>query len=68
VQAVPQPRYLVETGEYLDSVGLAAQAQQAYALFAAQNTAFLANGVALDSDPTLFYADRGDPAQALRYG
>lgn len=68
VQAVPQPRYLVEAGEYLDSVGLAAQAQQAYGIFAAQNTAFLANGVALDSDPTLFYADRGDPAQALRYG
>lgn len=68
VANVPLPQYVVEAGEYFESVGRAAQAQQAYRLFDAENALFTANGVALDTDPTLFYADHGDPAKALRYG
>ena len=67
VQSVPKPQYLVEAGEFFESVGLMADAQQAYGLFAAQTTLFTANGVPLDTGPALFYADHGDPAQALRY-
>lgn len=68
VAAVPQPQYLVEYGEYLDSLGRSTQAQQQYALFSTEATLFTTNGVTLDTDPTLFYADHGDPASALRYG
>ena len=68
VARVPQPQYLIEAGEYLQSLGLAKQAQQDYGLFAAEMKLFTGNGVQLDVEPTLFYADDGDPALALRYG
>lgn len=68
VSAVPQPQYLVEYGEYLDSMGQHAQAQRQYDLFAIEGRLFTANGVTLDTDPTLFYADHGQPALALQYG
>jgi len=68
VSAVPQPQYVVEYGEYLDSIGRRAQARQQYALFEVENKLFTSNGVTLDTDPTLFYADHGSPATALRYG
>jgi lipoprotein NlpI len=44
------------------------QAQRNYDLFAAENELFTSNGVQLDVDPTLFYADHGNPALALKYG
>jgi len=68
VTSVPQPQYVVEYGEYLDSLGRHPQARQQYALFEAENKLFTSNGVTLDTDPTLFYADHGSPALALRYG
>ncbi len=68
VVTVPQPNYLIEAGEYLESVGRGPEAQQNYRLFDAENALFEANGVLLDTDPTLFYADHGDPTKALRYG
>ena len=68
VEAAPQPQFLVEYGEYLDSLGRSAQAQQQYALFDVEGRLFTANGVTLDTDPTLFYADHGRPARALQYG
>lgn len=67
VQGVPLPQYLMEAGEYFESIGLTADAHQADELFATQTTLFTANGVQLDTDPTLFYANQGDPVQALRY-
>lgn len=67
VQEVPQPTYLIEAGEYLQSLGRMLQAQAQYALFDTENALFTANGVTLDTDPTLFYADHGDPARALKY-
>ena len=68
VSDVPQPEYVVEAGELLESLGQAEQAQQEYSLFGTENKLFQANGVTLDTDPTLFYADHGQPKLALKYG
>ncbi len=68
VSEVPQPTYLIEAGELLQSLGRTKQTQQQYRLFDTENQLFVANGVTLDTDPTLFYADHGDPKRALRYG
>ncbi|BEP12939.1 hypothetical protein acdb102_12500 [Acidothermaceae bacterium B102] len=67
VSRVPQPQYVIEFGEYLQSLGKTAEAQQQYATFAVENQLFQANGVLLDSDPTLYYADHGNPAKALQF-
>jgi tetratricopeptide (TPR) repeat protein len=66
VTRVPQPQYVIEFGEYLQSLGMTAQAQQQYATFGVENELFRSNGVLLDSDPALYYADHGDPAKALQ--
>jgi tetratricopeptide (TPR) repeat protein len=68
VARVPQPQYVVEAGEYLESLAMREQAQQDYDLFATEMKLFTSNGVQLDVEPTLFYADHGSPALALRYG
>jgi tetratricopeptide (TPR) repeat protein len=68
VARVPQPQYVIEAGEYLESLGRTTQARQDYDLFATEMRLFTSNGVQLDVEPTLFYADHGDPALALRYG
>lgn len=68
VARAPQPQYLVEYGEYLDSLGQSAKAREQYDLFDVEGKLFTANGVTLDTDPTLFYADHGDPTRALQYG
>lgn len=65
---VPLPMYLVEYGELLESVGRVDEAKAQYKLFATEQELFAANGVAGDVEPTLFYADHGDPARALRDG
>ena len=67
MESAPAPNYLVEAGEFFESVGRQADGQRAYDLFAAQNTLFATNGVQLDTDPALYYADRGAPVEALRY-
>ena len=68
ISEVPQPTYLIEAGELLQSLGRTKQAEQQYRLFNTENQLFVANGVTLDTDPTLFYADHGDPQRALKYG
>ncbi len=68
VGRVPQPQYVIEFGEYLQSLGRSAEAKQQYATFGVENKLFQTNGVLLDSDPTLYYADHGEPAKALEYG
>jgi tetratricopeptide (TPR) repeat protein len=65
VGRVPQPQYVIEFGDYLQSLGMTAQAQQQYATFDVENKLFTQNGVLLDSDPTLYYADHGNPAKAV---
>lgn len=68
VGRVPQPEYVIEYGELLQSVGRTAEAKTQYDVFLAEGKLFEANGVALDTDPTLYQADHGSPAEALRYG
>jgi len=65
VEQTPEPSYLIEYGELLQSLGRTDEAEQQYAVFAATQRLFAANGVEPDADATLFYADHGDPAQAL---
>jgi tetratricopeptide (TPR) repeat protein len=65
VAQTPEPNYLIEFGELLESLGRTAEANEQYAVFATTQQLFEANGVEPDSDPTLFYADHGDPARAL---
>jgi tetratricopeptide (TPR) repeat protein len=67
VGRVPQPSYLVEYGELLESLGRHDEAAQQYRLFASEGKLLESNGVALDVDPVLFHADHGDPHVALRY-
>jgi tetratricopeptide (TPR) repeat protein len=67
VARVPQPTYVIEAGDYLASIGRTAQAQTLYRLFTTENRLFTSNGVRLDVDPTLFFADHGRPRLALRY-
>ena len=65
---VPEPAYLIEFGELLESLGRTAEDQDQYQTLAAVTKLFAANGVAVDVEPTLFAADHGDPAGALRAG
>lgn len=66
VQRTPEPSYLIEYGELLQSLGRMAEADKQYAIFGTTQQLFEANGVAPDSTPSLFYADHGDPARALQ--
>ena len=65
VQKTPEPGYLLEYGELLDSLGRTTEAATQYAVFETTQTLFEANGVEPDSTATLFYADHGNPAKAL---
>ena len=67
VSRVPQPQYVIEFGDYLTSLGKTAEAQEQYQTFSIENQLFQSNGVQLDSDPTLYYADHGDPAKAMQF-
>ncbi len=62
VSAVPQPQYVLELGELEQSQHNPDAARQ-YALFRTEEQLFTANGVTLDTEPTLFEADHGAPPQ-----
>lgn len=68
VGRVPQPSYVLEYGELLQSVGRGAAARQQWQLFRSEERLLRSNGVTLDADQTLFEADHGDPAAAVRIG
>jgi len=68
VARVPQPTYVLEYGELLQALGRRAAANRQYATFKIEQRLFRANGVTLDSDATLFEADHGNPAKAVRIG
>jgi tetratricopeptide (TPR) repeat protein len=68
VRRVPQPSYVLEYGNLLASLGRTAQAREQFDLFRAEEQLFRANGVALDTDQTLFEADHGDPMRAVALG
>ncbi|MEO7398355.1 MAG: tetratricopeptide repeat protein [Ilumatobacteraceae bacterium] len=65
VATTPEPSYIIEFGELLESLGRDEQAQQQYDVFAVTQALFEANGVEPDATPTLFAADHGDPEEAL---
>ena len=64
--AIPEPAYLVEHGEFLESLGRADEARELYELFRAEEQLFGVNGVTLDVESALFHADHGDPRRALQ--
>jgi tetratricopeptide (TPR) repeat protein len=66
VSAAPQPQYVLEYGELLESQHDPGAARQ-YELFRIEEQLFRANHVVLDAEPTLFEADHGSPAKALQY-
>jgi tetratricopeptide (TPR) repeat protein len=68
VARVPQPSYVLEYGELLQSLGMTGAANKQYALFRIEQKLFRANGVTLDSDATLFEADHGSAVTAVRLG
>jgi len=68
VAAVPLPEYVLELGELYQSLGDTASARAQYDVFRAQQRLFADNGVAADTDATLFEADHGDPLRALELG
>lgn len=68
VTRVPQPAYVLEYGELLQSLGRRVAADRQWRLFRTEEQLFRANGVTLDADQTLYEADHGDPAAAVRIG
>ena len=65
VARAPEPSYVIEYGELLESVGRMDEAEQQYDVFLATQQLFAANGVEPDSVATLFDANHGDPMTAL---
>lgn len=65
VGRVPQPSYVLELGELLQSLGRAEAAEEQYALFRAEEALLQKGGVALDVDAARFEADHGDAGRAL---
>ena len=65
VQQTPEPSYLIEYGELLQSLGRQSEADQQFAIFATTQRLFESNGVAPDSVQTLFYANHGRPDEAM---
>lgn len=65
VGRAPEPTYVMEYGELLESLGKTKQAKQQYDLFRAEAALFESNGVNLDLAAILFYANHGDPTKAL---
>lgn len=69
VRELPQPEYFLEYGELLDAIGRHDAAKAQYRNFVAANQRFINGGGAVaDVDITLYTADHGDPAEAVRLG
>lgn len=68
IERAPEPSFILAFGEYLQSLGRDDEATKQYDLFGVVVRLFEAAGVNADVDQTLFAADHGDPAQALKYG
>ncbi len=65
VTRAPEPSYLMEYGELLESLGRVEEAQQQYDVFTATQKLFAVNGVQSDATAVLFDANHGDPKRAL---
>lgn len=66
IDTAPEPSYIAEFGELLESLGRTDEAQVQYDLFDTVQRLYEANGVQPDAGPTLFYANHGAPEQSLR--
>jgi tetratricopeptide (TPR) repeat protein len=62
---VPLPELLIGLGEALQADGQVTEAEDQYALVEAEQKLFAANGVRTDMEMAAFFADHGDPAQAV---
>jgi len=67
VQQQPQPAYVVELGELLESTGQTQAAAEQYGVVRAIEQLFAAQGSNVDLELALFEADHGKPADALKY-
>lgn len=67
VAARPLPDYLIEYGFYLDSLGRTADADEQFATVDAVQALFEANGVRDDLTSAHVAADRGEPADAVKF-
>ncbi|WP_405581690.1 tetratricopeptide repeat protein [Streptomyces sp. NBC_01190] len=65
IDRVPQPQYVLEFGELLQSLGRAQQARAQYGLLEAEQRLFAANGVVDDLNLGQYQADHGDPKLAV---
>ncbi|CAN5835803.1 tetratricopeptide repeat protein [soil metagenome] len=65
VERAPEPTYLLEYGELLESLGRTSEAEAQYEIVTVTQQLFAANGVQPDAVVALFLADHGDPAAAL---
>ncbi len=66
VERMPQPGYVLQYGELLQSLNRQVEADEQYRVFRAESALFASNGVNLDVDAVLFEADHGDAAEAVR--
>ncbi|WP_405581755.1 tetratricopeptide repeat protein [Streptomyces sp. NBC_01190] len=65
IDRVPQPQYVLEFGELLDSLGRSGEAREQYTVLEAEQRLFAANGVVDDLNLGQYQADHGDPAIAV---
>lgn len=66
IARVPQPQYVLEFGELLESLGRTTEARAQYAVLEAEQKLFAANGVVDDLNLGQYQADHGNPALAVR--
>lgn len=64
----PEPAYVLEYAELLESVGRTDAAQVQYSVFEATQQLFAEAGVRPDATAVLYEAERGDPATAVAHG
>ncbi len=65
VGRAPEPGYVLEYGELLESLGRVDEAQQQYDVFVTTQQLFAVNGVQPDAVASLFETNHGDPASGL---
>jgi tetratricopeptide (TPR) repeat protein len=65
VARIPLPEFVIGLGETLEAAGRTQDAADQYALVAAIQRLFAANGVRTDMEMAAFFADHGDAAQAV---
>jgi tetratricopeptide (TPR) repeat protein len=66
VDRLPLPQYVIEFGDYLTSLGRHKDAQAQYDLVRTEEKIFQSQGVNVDLELSLFEADHGDRAGAMK--